>query len=223
LGRALAAIALLLALAGCGTGGRAAGGDPTSGKALFVNKCAGCHTLADASSKGTQGPNLDDSFRYVREQHYEDSTIADVVWDQIQFPSPPMPANLARGQQARDIAAYVAQCAARKCNVQAPATALAGGGKGGQLYSSLACAGCHSLNGSKSIGPTFKGLFGSKVKLSNGQTVTADEAYLLQSIEDPDAQIVMGFAKGVMSSAVKPHSVSQADAKALVDFIKSQK
>jgi cytochrome c oxidase subunit II len=223
--RGLAAIALGAALvaAGCGTGGRAVGGNATSGKELFLKKgCAGCHTLKDAGSKGTQGPNLDDAFRYAREQHFDDSTVADVVWDQIKYASGAMPRDLARGQDAKDIAAYVAQCAARTCNIQV-AVAAPGGGKGAQLFSSLGCQGCHSLSGAKGIGPALNGVFGSQVKLTNGQTVTGDEAYLLDSIEDPDAKIAAGYKPGVMSAAIKPHSVSKADAQALVNFLKQQK
>ena len=223
--RGLAGIALAVALvvAGCGTGGRAVGGNATNGKQLFLKVgCAGCHTMKDAGSKGTVGPNLDDAFRYAREQHFEDSTIEDVVWDQIKYASGKMPRNLARGQDAKDIAAYVAQCAARTCNIQV-AAAAPGGGKGAQLFSSLGCQGCHSLSGAKGIGPALNGVFGSKVKLANGQTVTADEAYLTESIEDPDAKIVAGFRPGVMSAAIKPHSVSKADAQALVAYLKQQK
>ena len=85
------------------------------------------------------------------------------------------------------------------------------------------CSGCHSLTGAKLVGPSFKGLYGSKVQLSTGQTVTADEAYLLQSIMDPDKQIVKGFPKGVMSATIRPGSVSAANAKALIAFIKSKR
>ena len=56
-----------------------------------------------------------------------------------------------------------------------------------------------------------------------GQTVTADDAYLLESILDPDKQIVKGFKKGIMSATIAPGSVSAAKAKALVAFIKSKK
>ena len=72
-------------------------------------------------------------------------------------------------------------------------------------------------------GPTFKGLFGSTVKLTNGQSVNADEAYLLDSILDPDKQIVSGYQPGVMSAVIKKGQVSAADAQTLVDFIKKQK
>ena len=45
------------------------------------------------------------------------------------------------------------------------------------------------------------------MQLSNGQTVIADDAYLLESILDPDKLIVKGYQPGVMSSVIKPHTV----------------
>jgi cytochrome c oxidase subunit 2 len=91
--------------------------------------------------------------------------------------------------------------------------------KGRQLASSLGCGSCHSLDGSPGAGPTWKGLAGSKVTLSDGSTITADSAYLLQSIRQPDAQVVKGYGPGIMSSVIKPGSVSAQDAKDLVAFI----
>jgi cytochrome c551/c552 len=107
-------------------------------------------------------------------------------------------------------------------------TQAVGGGtgdatKGKALYTSLGCIGCHSLDGSKGTGPTFKGLVGSKVQLTSGQTVTADAAYLEKSIEDPDAEVVQGFSPGIMSAVIKPGSVSQANAQDLAAFIQQQK
>lgn len=95
--------------------------------------------------------------------------------------------------------------------------------KGKALYVARGCQACHSLNGTKGVGPTWKGLAGSQVKLANGQTVAANDAYLLESIEDPDKQIDAGYQRGVMSAVIKPGSVSEADAKALIAFIKSVK
>jgi cytochrome c oxidase subunit 2 len=91
------------------------------------------------------------------------------------------------------------------------------------LYTSLGCQGCHSLDGTKGAGPTFKGLAGSKVKLATGETVTADDAYLLESIRDPNKQIVAGFAPGIMTAVIKPGQVSEADARDLMAFIKTIK
>jgi cytochrome c2 len=112
---------------------------------------------------------------------------------------------------------------------QPTTTQAAGGGgpaavaKGKSDYTSLGCVGCHSIDGSKGTGPTFKGLYGAKSKLTNGQSVTADDAYLLESIMDPDKQIVAGFSPGIMSAVIKPGSVSQPEAQALIAYIKSLK
>jgi cytochrome c2 len=228
---ALLAGLVVAIVSGCGTGGAAHGGDANRGKKLFVSeaRCGSCHTLRDAGSRGQVGPNLDDAFAESKAEHFRLSTIQNVVLDQIRFPTSKsgMPANLVKGQDAKDVAAYVARCAAanpRNPSDKAACPGIATAGKGGQgLYASLGCQGCHSLDGSKSTGPTFKGLFGSKVMLTNGQTVTADEAYLLDSIVDPDKEIVKGYQPGVMTSVIKKGQIPQDQAKQLVDFIKSQK
>ena len=104
-----------------------------------------------------------------------------------------------------------------------PATQRGDAGHGKALYASLGCQGCHTLNGSKSAGPTFKGLAGSEVELADGSKATADDAYLDESIRDPDKQIVKGYQKGLMSSTIKPGQVSEADTDDLVAFIESLK
>jgi cytochrome c oxidase subunit 2 len=55
------------------------------------------------------------------------------------------------------------------------------------------CLACHSLDGSAKVGPTFKGIFGRSVELSDGSRVTADENYLRDSIIDPNGKVVKGF------------------------------
>jgi mono/diheme cytochrome c family protein len=212
---------------GCGTGGPAKAGDANQGKKLFLaeGRCGSCHTLADAASKGRIGPNLDDAFMRSKEEGIKESTVRNLVLDQIRFPTKGsgMPADLVEGSDAVDVATYVARCAASEDETACPgiAAAKAGGGEG--LYAALGCQGCHSLDGSPSSGPTFKGLFGKKEKLTNGQTVTADDKFLIESILDPDKTIVQGYQPGVMTSVIKKGQVSQADAKMLVDFIKKQK
>jgi cytochrome c2 len=129
-GAGLAAAALLAA--GCGAGGVANGAqqpDTQNGQQLFTAKCAGCHTLAAASASGTIGPNLDNAFAVDRQQGYAESTIENVVLDQIRLgsgsiatyttnkkftPQTTMPANLVKGQDAIDVAAYVASVAGKK-------------------------------------------------------------------------------------------------------------
>jgi mono/diheme cytochrome c family protein len=232
----LALVAAVLS-AGCGSVGQtgiAKGGDVSQGKQLFVSKCGSCHRLADAGTQGTIGPDLDGAFAGARAQRFRVSTIKQVVYDQIYHAAAPMPRKLVTGADAASVAAYVASVAGTGSASQgapptltAPSSAGGGGGasaaSGAALYTSLGCSGCHSLTGAKGTGPTFKGLYGSKVQLSSGQTVTANDAYLLESILDPDKQIVKGFPKGIMSATIPPGSVPQAKAKALIAFIKSKR
>jgi len=97
--------------------------------------------------------------------------------------------------------------------------------RGAALYRADGCAACHSLNGSAGVGTSFKGLWGSQVALTDGHNVRADDAYLEQSISNPDAKIVKGYRSGVMSAAVSSHDLASKpnDIRALVAFIKVQK
>lgn len=70
-------------------------------------------------------------------------------------------------------------------------------------------------------GPTWKGLYMSKVKLKSQETVIANDAYLTESITDPSAKTVAGYPEGVMAAAIKPGSVSQADVRALIAYIRT--
>src|SRR5947207_8129980 len=72
-------------------------------------------------------------------------------------------------------------------NSESPATA------GRQIYESLGCVTCHGANAEGGRGPALLGVFGSKVVLNNSQNVTADEAYVRESILNPQAKIVSGF------------------------------
>jgi plastocyanin len=100
-----------MAVAGCGRGNKP---DLVNGKTLFVQKCGSCHTLARAGTKGIQGPNLDAAFFEARQQGFEDSGIKGVVYNQISHVrrGSIMPLNLVRGQNAKDVAAYVGFAAA---------------------------------------------------------------------------------------------------------------
>jgi len=68
--------------------------------------------------------------------------------------------------------------------------------KGLNLLETKGCTGCHTTDGSKKIGPTFKGLYGSQVEVfTNGKKreIIADEEYLRRSITDPGADIVASY------------------------------
>ncbi len=71
-------------------------------------------------------------------------------------------------------------------------------GRGQALVASSGCGACHTTNGAAGIGPTWFALFGSQVKLSDGSALTADEAYIHESIKSPQAKIVAGFETQLM-------------------------
>lgn len=65
--------------------------------------------------------------------------------------------------------------------------------RGELLSAANGCQACHSLDGSELIGPTWRGLFGRTETLSDGTTITVDEAYITESIREPQAKLVQGF------------------------------
>jgi cbb3-type cytochrome c oxidase subunit III len=154
--RAAFLIGFALLLAGCGTGGKAAShGDQANGQKLFQAKCAGCHTLAAAGASGTVGPNLDDAFRADKQQHFKDSTIQNVVLLQIRQPSGLMPKSLVKGQDAQDVAAFVASVAGTGNANATPPSQLGTDGK--KIFQSE-CSSCHTLKAagaSGTVGPNL--------------------------------------------------------------------
>jgi len=90
---------------------------------------------------------------------------------------------------------------------------------GAMLYESRGCSVCHSLDGTRREGPSFKGLYRSQVRLASGETVVADENYLRESILQPQAKLVAGYP------AVMPTFqglLNERELRALIEFIKAQ-
>lgn len=86
------------------------------------------------------------------------------------------------------------------------------------LYASLGCVGCHSIDGSAVVGPTWKGLYGSTRPLADGTSVTADEAYIKESIANPAAKVTEGFPP-----IMPPYTLTDDDLHAIVEYIESLK
>jgi mono/diheme cytochrome c family protein len=165
---AACAAALTIVLAGCGTGGYTSGGSQGAGKQLFVQACGGCHTLADAGTSGTVGPNLDDAFAQAREDGMTSATFTQVVNEQIEFPivntstgAPGMPgidvtlphcddvegdAFCVDDQQqaAADIATYVGAVAGTGVTAEAPTD--------GKSIFAQKCVSCHTLADAEASG-----------------------------------------------------------------------
>jgi cytochrome c oxidase subunit II len=86
------------------------------------------------------------------------------------------------------------------------------------------CIACHSLDGSRIVGPSFKSIYGQKTTVlvkDKEQQVTVDDNYILESIYEPDAKIVKGFQKGLM----KPYKdlVTKEEIKQITEYLKSLK
>jgi len=171
-----------LLTAGCGTGGAAnAGGPPdlNNGQQMFTQKCGYCHTLSAAGTTGTVGPNLDNAFAGAVNEKYPETSIENVVLDQIRLGSgpiakyttsksfvehclpphstkcysTPMPADLVTGQDAIDVAAYVASVAGQSGYTTSGGFASLGT-DGAAIFKGAGCAGCHTLAAAGATGTT---------------------------------------------------------------------
>ena len=114
---------VVLVLTGCEL--KDDGDNLVNGKTLFVQECSQCHTLARANAKGVVGPNLDEAWQQAERDGLGRSTYEGLVHRQILQPNrraqddpatgkplPLMPAKLVTGEDAQDVAAYVASAAA---------------------------------------------------------------------------------------------------------------
>lgn len=90
--------------------------------------------------------------------------------------------------------------------------------RGEKMAGEQGCLSCHSTDGSVLVGPTWLGLFGSQRQLEDGSTVTADDAYLRNSILDPESQVVAGYPM-IMPNAYD--FLAEEDITAVVEYIKS--
>jgi cytochrome c oxidase subunit 2 len=110
-------------------------------------------------------------------------------------------------------AAAVAGCGADKgdlANLSPEATA------GRQVAIAKGCLGCHSSDGSRRMGPTFKGAWMKPVQLDNGRTVVFDAAYLTESIRDPKAKVVAGW-----NPVMPPATLSDQEFNQLLAYIQA--
>jgi cytochrome c oxidase subunit 2 len=87
-----------------------------------------------------------------------------------------------------------------------------------QLLVKYDCLTCHTLTDTSDIGPSFKGLYGSRRKLTNGTTVIADDAYLRQSILHPNAQVVEGF-----DDVMPVPELTEAEVNDIIAYLKTLK
>jgi cbb3-type cytochrome c oxidase subunit III len=212
--------ALTLALAGCGTGGYVSSGSQGTGKKLFIQACGGCHTLADAGTNGTVGPNLDDAFAQARDAGMTSDTFTQVVATQIRYPitntstgAPGMPAVDTtlpscsdvegpgfcvedQGQAVDDIAVYVGSVAGTGVTAEKPTD--------GKTLFTTNCGSCHTLADAGTAGNVGPNLDDVKPTRDKVVTQVTNGGGAMPSFKDTlDAQQIQAVADYVSSAAGK--------------------
>jgi cytochrome c2 len=188
--------------------------DLDNGRALFTDKCGTCHALAEAATTADIGPDLDAAFVNARAEGMDADTIEGIVEAQIANPREAdpeatnvyMPADLVTGQDAEDVAAYVADVAGVP-GIEPPE---APGGPGGQVFANNGCASCHTFAAAESQGTVGPNLD----EVLPGQSA----AMVDESIIDPDAEPSQGFPSGVMPQDYE-EQIPEEDLQLLVDFL----
>ena len=189
LGIVVAALAGGLVLGGCDVSEDA---DFDRGRALFQSKCGTCHALAQAGTSTDIGPDLDAAFAQARADGMDNDTIEGVVQTQIESPRVTdegvanygrvyMPAELVTGQDAEDVATYVASVAgvpgAKPPQLDPP-----------ELFAEK-CGICHTLKAAGTNSSTGPDL--------DQALVGKDAAFIQQQIVDPNSAIAQGFSEGI--------------------------
>lgn len=95
---------------------------------------------------------------------------------------------------------------------------------GKRIMTNIGCFACHTVDGNKLVGPSFKGVYGHEVTIKTGgetRTVKVDDEYLKRSILDPNADIVEGYNKGLMQPYVG--QLSDTEISQIIEYIKTLK
>jgi mono/diheme cytochrome c family protein len=228
----VAAAAAMLLISGCTL--KHASANIVAGKALFVAKCGACHTLRRAGTATDIGPNLDDAFRQDRADGVKSASIEGLINYWIQYPDTEgvMPAGLYTGQQAQNVAAYVAAVAAVPgvdTGQLAQAGAVSGttAAAGKQVFTGPGgCGSCHTLAAAGTtgtVGPNLDMRLRSDCALPASKT--ARGATLAECIHtaivDPYKYLPSGYGANVMpndfATKLKPNEIT-----ALINFLSSE-
>ncbi|MFC6669879.1 c-type cytochrome [Marinobacterium aestuariivivens] len=176
--------------------------------------CTACHSLdgSDSLGPGWRGlygsrERLVDGSEVLVDEAYLRESILDPAARIVEGYSPVMTAYALDDDSLKALLALI-----RSLGEQPDRAAMAEEGR--MLAESLGCRGCHSIDGSAGTGPGWQGLYGSRENLSDGTAVRVDEAYLRESILEPNARIVQGY-----SPMMPAYDLNEAQLAALVAYI----
>lgn len=208
------------------------------GQALYTkHACSSCHSLDGSAVVGPSFLKLygrkakfDTGEDYEATDDYLRESILNSQTHIVQgYPKPsPMPVfeGILSNDDVGNLIAFIkslnkAPAAVAKQNT-VDISKLSPPDRGKQLYTTKLCIGCHSLDGSKVVGPTFKGLYGRDGEFDDGGKYKADDAYLKESILNSQAHIVKGYPK----PSPMPNYVGQLsdqEISDIIEFIKTTK
>jgi cytochrome c oxidase subunit 2 len=208
------------------------------GEALVkLNACGSCHSVDGSAVVGPTFLKLygrkgefDDGQQYVADENYIKESILNPQAHVVKgYPHPsPMPAFEGRlsDEDISNIIAYLKSLNdAPKVVVKKPEVDLASmspADRGKKHYQEKLCIGCHSLDGSRVVGPSFKGLYGKEGKFTDGTSYKADDSYITESILKPNAHVVEGYPSP-SPMPVYEGQLSDDQIKDIIEFIKTVK
>ncbi|MGH8474278.1 MAG: cytochrome c oxidase subunit II [Methylococcales bacterium] len=210
----------------------AAGGESAArGLAVAQEKgCLGCHSVDGSAATGPTWKGLfgktetfEDGATVVVDEAYLKEAIKNPSASVVKGFAPIMPPYELSDEDLKALIDYTrsltsdhTRASGSSDDTQASASGADGTENGRKIAEQQGCLGCHSIDGSPSTGPTWKGLFGKQEKLTDGSSVVVDEAFLRQSILEPHATVIEGFSPMMPSYELSPEQVD-----ALVAYSKS--
>jgi cytochrome c oxidase subunit 2 len=190
-----------------------------SGKELAqIKGCMGCHGFSD----GAIGPSWQNLFGKTQTLADGTEVLVDAAYlkESIINPSaklvkgyaPIMPTLSLSELELESIIAFITEKGGQN-DVKQQVTATL---SGAELAQVKGCTACHSLDGTRLIGPSWQGVFGATRELVSGQSVVVDESYLKESIYQPNAKIAAGYPP-----VMPPPVLNEQEAQAIIEFIKT--
>lgn len=186
------------------------------GKEIAQSKgCLACHNFEDSSVgptwKGLYGKTqtMTDGSEVLVDEAYLTEAILEPAVRVVKGFAPIMPPMPLSELEIDAVIAYI-----KEKGSDAPAADQPVSGQ--DIAMNKGCMACHSIDGSRMLGPSWQGLFNSERHLNSGQSVMADEAYLMEAIYQPNAKIVAGYPP-----VMPPPSLSREEAQAIIDYIKT--
>lgn len=206
------------------------------GARLYTEKgCVACHSLDGSKVVGPTFLKLseierefDDGTKAVADENYLKSSILNPRSQIVKgYPAKQMPVfeGLLSDQEVDSLIDFIQSVDGTTTVVPVDdasngddLSALSPEERGEHYYQNKLCITCHSIDGSKKVGPSLKGLYGKNGELADGSTYLADDAYITKSILEPNSEIVKGYAPGMV-----PNLLTEEEIPDIIAYIKTLK